>query len=348
MKHVARLALGLLGACIFSSEAFGQYQATWVLRKIEVSNRLNSFSKITREKYDAQGGSVEITVDGRGLDLCPGGREILRFNWRFPQDISRVSSVASVNFEAGIVTVNSPCNGGIAGLSSIYITGSSGVTAALPEDRMRSVDLDRFYRVNDGDTRANPTKTGSGSVGLNTKEAFRPDRPLAYFVIWIHMRTGGEVAYVYEYDRGTAPPGPIGPTGPTGPTGPSDTTKACGYSLGSGIYNLWMRLGGERSVLGCAKKEEAEAGRSPNGTTGRYALFNDGVIIWHRNGKHASTAFEVHGCIGGLYQSLGGTGSWLGFPISNEYSVSGGRRSDFENGYVFWNAQTRQCQALKY
>ena len=343
MKKIGPLILGLFCACLFSIEAQGQYQATWTLRKIEVSNRLNKFSTITREKYDASGGSVDITVDGRGLDLCPGGREIIRFNWRFPQDITRVSTVASVNFEAGVVTLNPPCNGSIAGVSSIYITGSSGVTAALPEDRMRSVDLDRFYRLNDGDTRANPTKTGSGSVGVNTKEPFRPDRPLAYFVIWIHMRTGGEVAYVYEYDRGTTTTGP----GPTAP--PSDGgTKACGFSLGSGIYNLWARVGGERSFLGCGRSNEAEAARSSKGTTGRYALFNDGVIIWHSNGQRARTAYEVHGCISALYQGLGGTGSWLGFPISNEYSVSGGRRSDFENGYVFWNSQTRHCQAFKY
>jgi uncharacterized protein with LGFP repeats len=47
----------------------------------------------------------------------------------------------------------------------------------------------------------------------------------------------------------------------------------------------------------------------------------------------------VHGCTFKLYQSLGGTGSWLGFPISDEYDVPGGRRSDFENGFVFWDEQ---------
>ena len=47
----------------------------------------------------------------------------------------------------------------------------------------------------------------------------------------------------------------------------------------------------------------------------------------------------MHGCAFKLYQSLGGTGSWLGFPISDEYDVPGGRRSDFENGFVFWDEQ---------
>ena len=47
-------------------------------------------------------------------------------------------------------------------------------------------------------------------------------------------------------------------------------------------------------------------------------------------------------------RALGGTGSWLGFPISDEYDVPGGRHSDFENGFVFWDARTRACQAFPY
>jgi hypothetical protein len=74
----------------------------------------------------------------------------------------------------------------------------------------------------------------------------------------------------------------------------------------------------------------------------------DSTPGWHGTGPRAGQAFEVHGCIFKLYQSLGGTGSWLGFPISDEYDVEGGRRSDFENGFIFWNAQTRVCQALPY
>jgi uncharacterized protein with LGFP repeats len=112
--------------------------------------------------------------------------------------------------------------------------------------------------------------------------------------------------------------------------------------LGSGIYNKWQQLGGEGNLLGCAASDEAEAGASPQGTTGRYAFFgagDGGLIVWHGNGPRAGQAFEVHGCTFKLYQSLGGTGSWLGFPISDEYDVPGGRRSDFENGFVFWDEQ---------
>jgi hypothetical protein len=127
--------------------------------------------------------------------------------------------------------------------------------------------------------------------------------------------------------------------------------NACGYSLGSGIYNKWIALGGQSSFLGCPIMNEAEAGMSPQGTTGRWVEFSGGdggFIIWHRMGPHAGASFEVHGCIFKLYKSLGGTGSWLGFPVSDEYDVPGGRRSDFEGGYILWNAQTFICQAHNY
>ena len=127
--------------------------------------------------------------------------------------------------------------------------------------------------------------------------------------------------------------------------------NACGFSLGSGTYNKWMQLGGERGFLGCPIMHEAEAGRSPQGTTGRWVEFrggDGGYIIWHGSGRFAGRAFEVHGCIFKLYKSLVGTLSWLGFPISDEYAAPGGSRSDFEGGYVYWEANTRRCRAFRY
>ena len=136
--------------------------------------------------------------------------------------------------------------------------------------------------------------------------------------------------------------------GGDGGGGGNNNVNACGYTLGSGILNKWRAAGGERGFLGCPTSNESEAGRSPNGTNGRYVLFKEGVIIWHRGGARGGGSFEVHGCIGNLYQGMGGTGSWLGFPVSDEYSVAGGRRSDFEGGYILWNAQTSRCQAYPH
>jgi len=46
-------------------------------------------------------------------------------------------------------------------------------------------------------------------------------------------------------------------------------------------------------------------------------------------------AFETHGAIDTLYTATGGSGSWLGFPTSDEYvALTGYARSDFEGGYI--------------
>jgi uncharacterized protein with LGFP repeats len=51
-------------------------------------------------------------------------------------------------------------------------------------------------------------------------------------------------------------------------------------------------------------------------------------------------AHEVHGAIRDRWLALGGAGSSLGYPTSDEYAVPGGRQSDFEHGSVRWDAGT--------
>ena len=123
---------------------------------------------------------------------------------------------------------------------------------------------------------------------------------------------------------------------------------ACGYCLGSGIYNKWLQTGGERGVLNCPIMNETDAARSTQGTTGRYAEFrggDGGYIIWHANGRLAGQSFVVRGCMFKSYKSAGGTRSWLGFPLGDEYRVQGGAKQDFEGGYILWNERTGECSA---
>jgi len=150
-------------------------------------------------------------------------------------------------------------------------------------------------------------------------------------------------------DSTISSPGPdqVEPT-TTIPSSAPGGQSACGFNLGSGIFQKWTQMGGQGSFLGCPTTNEMEARTSQNGTTGLYTEFgggDGGYIIWHGNGPSYGKSFEVHGCIYKLYKSMGGTTSWLGFPISDEYDVAGGRRSDFENGYILWDGQTRVCQA---
>ena len=98
------------------------------------------------------------------------------------------------------------------------------------------------------------------------------------------------------------------------------------------IRARWQRLGWERSALGYPTSGE-------RGTPDRVGRFNDfqrGSIYWTpRTGAH-----EVRGSIRSRWAALG----WergLGYPVSDEYAVSGGRRSDFERGSIVWDSRTR-------
>ena len=153
--------------------------------------------------------------------------------------------------------------------------------------------------------------------------------------------------FTVEADAGPAPmkwvvqiPGPP----------PPPAANACGRTLGTGIFDKWQGLGGESGFLGCPTADEADASSSPQGTTGRWTPFagSSGMIVWHGTGARISHTYEVHGDISVLYASMGGSGSWLGFPVSDEYEVEGGRRSDFEGGYILWTAATHETKAYRH
>lgn len=79
----------------------------------------------------------------------------------------------------------------------------------------------------------------------------------------------------------------------------------------------------------------------PSANGGRVAGFENADIHWHPN----TGAFEVHGAIKGKYDSLGGDGSFLGYPISDENIIYKdgheiGRSSNFEFGTIYWSGTT--------
>ena len=131
---------------------------------------------------------------------------------------------------------------------------------------------------------------------------------------------------------------------------PTETFTACDYFLGSGLYDKWKQMGGESGKLGCPVISEAEAEPSPQGTTGRYTRFtkgDGGYIIWHGSGRFSGTSFEVSGCMFKLYYDIGGTRSWLGFPVKDGFTTPTGARQDFEGGYILWDSKTYVCQAYR-
>jgi uncharacterized protein with LGFP repeats len=118
-------------------------------------------------------------------------------------------------------------------------------------------------------------------------------------------------------------------------------------------------MGGETGKLGCPINQQTDAPASPFGSDGRWIQFAKGdggylieyIRLRSPEGSNikplplAGRVFEVSGCMFKLYASLGGTKSWLGFPISDGRETEVGARQDFEGGYVLWDRKTYACEA---
>ena len=113
----------------------------------------------------------------------------------------------------------------------------------------------------------------------------------------------------------------------------SGARKGSVYEVHGAIHAKWSAKGFANCPLGLPVSDERNATSSKaTGKTGRVSDFERGHIHWWTG---APQAFETHGAIDSLYTSMGGTGSWLGFPTSDEYIASTGRpRSDFEGGFI--------------
>jgi len=197
------LVAGLIALAAMSSAA-AQGVSDWALTKLDRVVKLNKYASVTGQHFDGQGGWSEITIDGRTLDLCPGGWERVRFDWKFPQNINHLPSGggASVTLEARIAGLNPPCRGDIAAISDITLRGSGDTWPYDPAQR-KEIDVDRFYREGSLPyVRANQgPKTTTASIRLNTREV-NPAASWSFFSLQIALRGGGELWYLYFYKTG--------------------------------------------------------------------------------------------------------------------------------------------------
>jgi N-acetyl-anhydromuramyl-L-alanine amidase AmpD len=108
------------------------------------------------------------------------------------------------------------------------------------------------------------------------------------------------------------------------------------HEVRGNIRNKWEALGWETSVLGYPTTDETG---TPDGI-GRFNHFrkgtDEGSIYW----TPTTGAWEVHGQIRNKWASLGWETSALGYPVSDEYAVAVGRESEFQKGYITYNATT--------
>jgi len=105
------------------------------------------------------------------------------------------------------------------------------------------------------------------------------------------------------------------------------------HAVYGAIYAKWASLNWETGPLGYPTTDES-------GTfDGRYNHFagSGGGSIYFSGytGAHA-----VYGAIHARWASLGYENGQLGYPITDEYGINGGRESDFQHGSITWTPST--------
>ncbi len=125
----------------------------------------------------------------------------------------------------------------------------------------------------------------------------------------------------------------------TGRSGIYWTPNTGAHAVQGAIYAQWASLGYERSALGYPTSDETS---TPDGV-GRFNAFtgtgHSGIYWTPNTGAHA-----VQGAIYAQWASLGYERSGLGYPITDEYAIPGGRRNDFVHGTITWQASTNTTQ----
>ncbi len=104
------------------------------------------------------------------------------------------------------------------------------------------------------------------------------------------------------------------------------------HEVHGAIYATYRAYGGPSGPLGLPLTDETT---TPD-RVGRFNHFSGsgGSIYW----SPSAGAHEVQGMIRARWASVGWERSRLGYPVSNEYAIKGGRRSDFVGGAITWIA----------
>ncbi|WP_414637800.1 LGFP repeat-containing protein [Actinomycetospora sp.] len=106
------------------------------------------------------------------------------------------------------------------------------------------------------------------------------------------------------------------------------------------LRDKWLALGETKSVLGYPTRDVTATADG----AGRYATFvGNGSIYW----STATGAHTIFNAIRTKWTSLGAERSSLGYPTTDEYAVSGGKRNDFVKGSTVW-AQAKNTTTVTY
>ncbi|MFC7341167.1 PQQ-dependent sugar dehydrogenase [Saccharopolyspora griseoalba] len=119
------------------------------------------------------------------------------------------------------------------------------------------------------------------------------------------------------------------------------TPSTGAHGVWGAIRAEWRRLGWETGPMGYPTTDETA---TPD-RVGRYNHFSKASSIYWSPG---TGAHEVYGRIRERWAALGWERSYLGYPTSGEYSVPGGRRNDFQHGYIRWYASNNSVIDRRY
>ncbi|NUU30154.1 choice-of-anchor D domain-containing protein [Arthrobacter sp. C9C5] len=111
--------------------------------------------------------------------------------------------------------------------------------------------------------------------------------------------------------------------------------KTGAHSVMGAIRSRWAAQGWEKGKLGYPITDEMV---TPD-KVGRYNHFSGSIgasIYW----SPATGAHSILGAIRARWASLGWEKGRLGYPVTNEYSVPGGRASNFQRGKLTWISAT--------
>jgi len=120
------------------------------------------------------------------------------------------------------------------------------------------------------------------------------------------------------------------------------------FEVHGAIFSRWssLELNYAAGPLGLPTSDEKEAVKSAfSGLTGRFSIFEGGVIHWIREtdktyviglNQNVGGQKNIGKLIADRYKAEGGSDGDLGFPVSDDYLSQDGVRCDFENGCIVW------------
>ncbi|OPC76481.1 hypothetical protein B4N89_46465 [Embleya scabrispora] len=129
--------------------------------------------------------------------------------------------------------------------------------------------------------------------------------------------------------------------GLTSGPGAITATNAGTHEMHGDIYNRWQLLGGTRGFLGFPATDETRTPNKP-GFYNHFLAPGAATVTGSIYASPTTGAWAVYGSIRNTWAAHGWENSDLGFPITDEFAIAGGRRSNFQQGYIHetWRSST--------